>query len=405
MTGDPDLLLAEGRLVTAFTPHSPIGIRELFAGRLGLVRRVSDSVAAPGVHVALFGDRGVGKTSIAKIVALILQEDADPRGMRAIRTACDSGDTYSTIWRKVFQEIVVIERQLGFDTHERSVSAASRFDVGDSLTPNDVRLVIQGLPNRVLVIVDEFDRIGDSTTRRLMADTIKLFSDADVSSTIMLVGVAESIPELIAEHESISRNLTQVHVPQMNTEELAEIVRRGFGRVGLSFAEGVDQSIAMLSQGYPHYTHLLGLWAARVALSRGSAEVSEADLNEAVGAALRDAQASIRDEYETAVRSGYPGNLFREVLLACALAQKDPLGSFAAADLRAPLQRITNRHYEIGAFQSHLAQFCETRRGPILKRIGTRRNYRYRFINPQLIPYVVLQGRRAGIIDPSAAVP
>ena len=77
-----------------------------------------------------------------------------------------------------------------------------------------------------------------------MADTIKLFSDTNVGSTIVLVGVADSIADLIAEHESIGRNVAQIHVEPMSMGELGEIVQRGFEHAGLDYEPGVDQRIA-----------------------------------------------------------------------------------------------------------------------------------------------------------------
>jgi hypothetical protein len=60
------------------------------------------------------------------------------------------------------------------------------------------------------------------------------------------------------------------------------------------------------------------------------------------------------------------------------------------------LRKITGREYDTGAYQSHLAKFCEPDRGPILKKTGGRRSYRWRFVNPQVIPYILLEGKKAG---------
>ena len=101
---------------------------------------------------------------------------------------------------------------------------------------------------------------------------------------------------------------------------------------------------------------------------------------------------ALRMEYEKAVASPQPDNLFRKVLLACALAEKDGLGRFAA-DVREPLRRVTERDwYGITHFQSHLTKFCDPQRGPVLRRSGVPRSYRYRFTDPRMIPYVILKG-------------
>ncbi len=232
-----------------------------------------------------------------------------------------------------------------------------------------------------------------------MADTIKLFSDTDVQGTIILVGVAASIGELISEHQSIARNIAQIIVEPMNNAELAEIIQKGYSKSGLSFEAGVDYKVAALSQGYPHYTHLLGLWAGRKAIEANREEVTHADLEQAIPAALQNAAGGIRQDYENAVVSSQPDNLFRDVLLACAIADKDSLGRFGIKALREPLRKILNSpNIRTVAYQGHLAKFCETKRGAVLKRSGNRHNYRWQFTNPQLVPYVRLDGIKRGKI-------
>jgi hypothetical protein len=51
----------------------------------------------------------------------------------------------------------------------------------------------------VIVIFDEFDRLRDQIARRTMADTIKALSDHDVRATVVIVGVADTVDDLVAE--------------------------------------------------------------------------------------------------------------------------------------------------------------------------------------------------------------
>jgi Cdc6-like AAA superfamily ATPase len=392
---------SRGALPEAFTPHRPINIPQFFSGRLSLIDQAVDAINSSGQHVVMFGDRGTGKTSLARILAIYSQEPDAPHGRRAIHVACNSEDDYSSIWRKVFQEVQVSQRQIGF-TQEAAAAVVGRLELpGAAITdPSDVRLYVRSLPNPTVIVIDEFDRVVPAKateTHRLMADTIKLFSDTDTDATIVIVGVADSLADLIAGHESVTRNIAPVQVPPMDVGELAEIVQKGFNHAGLGWDAGVDARIAELSQGYPHYTHLLGLWAGRHAIDDGRSTVTLAHVDTAVQTALDKAAGGVQQEYARAVASVRKDTLFREVLLACALAEKDSLGRFAAVQLRAPLRKITGRDYTTGAFQSHLAKFAEKTRGPVLKKTGSRRNYRWQFVNPQLIPYVRLEGIGSGL--------
>lgn len=385
------------RLSQVFTPHQPIDLPDLLSGRTGVLFRGVDAVNTEGLHLVLYGDRGTGKTSIARVLGIMVQQPGET-GRRVLPASCNSTDDFTSLWRRVFQEVLVSDRQLGFSMGSRELATHRMADF-DATDPNDVRLMVDSFPNPSLIVIDEFDRIppgGD--TRRLMADTIKLFSDTGVRSTIMIVGVAESIGELFSEHQSISRNVATIPVEPMTRADLAGIVSQGYEKAGLDFDGALPDEIARLSQGYPHYAHLLGLWAGRIAVLGQRSRVNLTDLNEAIPQALENATGNVKQEYEIAVASTQPGNLFEEVLLACAVAQKDSLGRFSTVDVRSPLRQITKRDYEIGAYQSHLAKFCQPERGPILKKSGQQRSYRWRFIDPQVIPYIMIRGRQAGLV-------
>lgn len=383
----------------SFTPHKPIQEPEFFAGRDRMLYRAVDAVHTDGLHLVIFGDRGTGKTSLARVLAYKVQEPEKERGRRAVAISCTAGDTYSTIWKKVFQEVYVSQRQMGF-LQEAAAPILARLELTEQIdSPNDVRHFVRALPNPVVIVIDEFENvIDDEKTNRLMAATIKLFADTGVESTIVLVGVADSIDNLFAEHHSISRNLGQVQVLPMETSELCEIVRRGFKFSGLAWESGLEERIARLSQGYPHYTHLLGLWSGRRAVEANRLHVTAADLDSAIVDALENATGGVQQEYERAVASPRLHTLFKEVLLACAIADKDSLGRFPAVNVRDPLKQIVGRDYTTGAFQSHLAKFCEPQRGPVLKKTGTVRTYRWQFVNPQLIPFIRLEGLRTGLL-------
>ena len=390
--------MIQERLAKAFTPTQPVSLPDLLSGRLELLFHLQIDINTPGQHVLLYGDRGVGKTSVARVLAVLSQED-EPRGRRSILVSCDSTDTYGSIWRKVFQEVLLVQRQLGFAQQE-TWNIAGRFDPEDTIeSPNDLRLLINSLPNPAVVIIDEFDRIQDCDTRLLMTDTLKLFADTGTNCSVVLVGVARSIEDVIGAHASISRNLDYVQVDPMRPEELAEIVTKGFGKVGLEVEPGLDFRVAQMSQGYPHYTHLLALWAGHQTIQRGGDFVSQDDLRNAIPYSIRNAAGGIRIEYDLATDSSQPNNLFKEVLLACAMAEKDVRGRFALRMVREPLQRILNRKIEPVSYQRHLAAFSEPERGTTLVKTGRRRHFRWHFANPQLIPFVLLQGINDGLIS------
>jgi len=91
------------KLSTVFTPRTPVQDKRIFAGRIIQLAACLSLTDQPGMHGILYGERGVGKTSLSNIVQLLL----DGEHMRAIKKSCDSSDTIETLWRKIFREIVV----------------------------------------------------------------------------------------------------------------------------------------------------------------------------------------------------------------------------------------------------------------------------------------------------------
>ena len=82
------------------------------------------------------------------------------------------------------------------------------------------------------------------------------------------------------------------------------------------------------------------------------------------------------------------------MLLACALAQKDDLGTFAAVDVREPFRKIMNdQKYDIEHILPTLNKLYE--RETLIKS-GSPRNFRYKFRDALLQPYVVMQGVKQG---------
>jgi Cdc6-like AAA superfamily ATPase len=394
-------LLDRMRLVgEAFRPAAPTDRRDLFAGRTEQIGELFAVLGQPGQHAVVYGERGVGKTSLANVTTQMIRDSS----VLVARATCDASDDFGSVWRKALEDIVIRKptRGIGFAPAEsEDVDSASRLLASAPVTPNAVRKALASVTRarEIAVVVDEFDRLSDHDARTLFADTIKLLSDHLVGATIILVGVADDIDELIREHGSVERALVQIHMPRMSREELGEIVRNGMAHAQLTIGKTAVERIAALSQGLPHYTHLLGQHAAQAALSAGRGDVTLADVDRAVSRAIDRAQQSIMDAYRRATTSARR-SMYPEVLLASALASEDEYGFFSAADVRERLASITGREVPTASFAQHLDELAGDDRGPVLQKRGAPRRFRYRFVNPLLQPYVVMRGVSEGAVNP-----
>lgn len=379
----------------SFTPSSPVTERDLFAGRDDQLRTLVITEGQVGQHAVIYGVRGAGKTSLARV--------AQAMGNTAHRPyyVCHTGDSFDSIWRGIFGAIYLTQSipGLGFNASDQSgpVTAAKILLPSEptALTPQSVgqalQLLTQSAP--LTLVIDEFDRPTDSTLRVQMADSLKILADLAVPATVVLVGVAESVGGLLREHESIQRSLIQVEMPPMTPAELNDIINRGMATAGLTFDTDFANEVVEISQGLPHYTHLICLHAATYAVSAHTNHIDMTHLQLAMNQALEDASQTVRERYHAATFSNRE-TLYKDVLLACARSPRDELSSFGAPDVREQLRKITKQNYDIPAFANHLTDFSGNGpRGGILRKIGTTRRFRYQFRDPLMPTYVLMRGR------------
>jgi len=381
-----------------FTPGSPVNERDLFAGRIEQLNKIISAASQRGYHAILYGERGVGKTSLSNILANSLRAG----NWLVPRVNCDGADTFSSLWRKAFKDIVFTQesRSAGFSGNSTTTQQSLVERLPEILGPDDVRRTMQSLGNvQTLMIFDEFDRLVDDKVAGLMADAIKAFSDFAVPATILLIGVADSVNELISEHQSIERAIVQIPMPRMSSAEVRQIISNGLARLQMDAKAEAIFELVTLSQGLPYITHLLALQSVLSAIGDGRLEVQLSDVDAGINAALDQWQQSIISAYHEATRSSQPDNIYKQVLLACALAETDDMGYFTAASVRAPLRVITGRDYDIPNFAQHLNKFSESDRGSMLQRTGETRRIRYRFSSPLMRPYIVMRGFSDGMIN------
>ena len=287
-----------------FLPHSPVDRKALFAGRIRQIAEVLDAIAQKGKHIVLYGERGVGKTSIAKVVNEFSQDEDI---WIAPYVTCDTSDDFSSICAKIFGQVEVIENtpRIGFTSRVNSSVKNLAEMVGSHWRPFDVLRLLQYLSETriVVVTVDEFDRITQPGVTALFADTIKALSDNNVNATLLLVGVADSVNALIQEHASAERACAQIRMPRMTAAELREIVTERLSEVSMNIEPDALSFITSISQGLPHYTHLIGLHAARSVLLEEREQITLGDVSKSLSNAIEQVGESISHAYHTATLS------------------------------------------------------------------------------------------------------
>ena len=381
------------RIAASFSPSAPIDSR-VYSGRESQFADVLNACVQRGQHAVVFGERGAGKTSLVNAIGQTLKIKFQMPKCGTIN--CDQTTTFASLWRSIFLEIP-ISRNTSISGQQGGVERTQGTfaqDLPEDVTPHTVRKLLENR-GRFLIIIDEVDRIKDRSTTTLLADTIKSLSDHGVDTTLVLVGVAESVDTLIAEHESVQRALIQVHLPRMSQAEIGRIVDNGLAAAGMAIEQAARSRICKLSQGLPHYAHLLGMHSALAAATQDRSNIRIEDVHMALRKALKHARQSISDDYERAATSSEE-TLYRWVLLACALTNTDEHGYFNAGDVARPMSVLMKRECQALLFSRHLNAFCEDKHGPALQRTATALGYKYKFKNAALQPYIIMKELDAG---------
>ena len=236
-----------------------------------------------------------------------------------------------------------------------------------------------------------------------MTDTIKTLSDYSdlVHCTLVVVGVGESVTDLVHDHDSIYRPLMQVTMRRMTQDELSDIVTTRLRKLSYNLEISGDAlwRLTFFSAGLPFYAHSLGKHAALGAVEARTLRITEDRVISSIGSCLGDVDYSIQENYVRATERVYrKSNIFPQVLAACALAEQDELGTFGASNVEAPLSAIMGVSYKTQSFAFHLNGLCDQSRGRVLKKTGERRTYRFHFRDAVMQQYIIMRSLKDEIV-------
>lgn len=398
-----------------FRPSAPTNNLNLFRGRHREVESIMNGLAEAGQHVVVYGERGVGKTSIS-YVSSDLYRTTFPEGTLVVRVQCADGDDFTSVWKSFYRELSAV--CMGQSRELRDLMAEALQDAetlliypdDDVLTPPIVAAAIRRVAQqcRLLVVIDEFDRLGGVVGSTGFSDLVKALSDSVSSATLMIVGVADDVTGLISGHLSVERNLRQVSMPMMTDSEIMEIVTGGFAEfrtrsgVSLDCEVSAAKSIAAIAKGFPYYAHLLAGAAGIQAINAGASSVTSQTVIESMLRAVEDASHAIRTKYIDATLSRSDSRIELTVL-ACALSISDELGYFSSTEVARQLSLIMSVPRTAGHVNAHLARLSDPPSYVLEQRRFSEKRIRYRFQDPLMRPFVLMKGFEAKLIPGSAA--
>ena len=179
-----------GILKEYIRPAQPIDTPELLQGRDQVLRDLGRTLHSPGMHVFVYGERGVGKTSIALTAAKTFAKADAPY------VGCDENSTFSGIVTDICNELLG-QRYL---KSGKELSGSAGFNIGILkaegkvggqnivLVPENItsvnhaaNLIIESTQKRGVgehaIVIDELDRIQSKDVTSQLAELIKLLHD------------------------------------------------------------------------------------------------------------------------------------------------------------------------------------------------------------------------------------
>jgi Cdc6-like AAA superfamily ATPase len=344
MNRKPELAQIEN----AFQPAREITDADRFAGRRQAVIDAYNALLSVGTNIAIVGNRGIGKTSLARQVIDIgtgKNTLLEKLGYQSTHTF-DFLSVYFACGKSVGSTDELLESLLTaanclsdwvYDIPKaRKIMnawtpkfSAKPFGIGvelgatkndevvtehavvshriDSVFSNVVHAMMEAKISRdgILIVVDEFDQIADVSG---FAPFLKALATNVSGVRFCIVGVGKDIQVLMKEHASTDRLFAGgiIPLPSMSADELKEIVGIAEHEIGgfIKFSDDAKNRLVSLAQGHPYMVHLIGKYALRHAYQSGRNIVTETDVDDILRTlAERQADPVLEGRYRKAVTS------------------------------------------------------------------------------------------------------
>ena len=393
-----------------FTPRQPPS-REMFTkrneadlhGNPGLQDRVRDALRERGGQLIMFGDAGVGKSTLLKYAA----EDESMKVL-SIRTRSMSFDKLiDTAIREVTmeREVEVIRRQgsgaggeVGITSHvtikghlknEKGQDVRVEFIEREPLLALADTLATEGY--RILAF-DNFHNVKPED-REAFAQALEVFSDSAEETgdlKMVLLGIADDADSLVGSGSgsgSVRRRMIEIGVPRMPDDEISSILASGFRLLGLECEQNALRDLIFYCDGFPYFAHLLGLNVARDARKTEARAISVPTLEAALANVAKQVEGSFPTRIAQAFERGGTVQPRRRILhTMCASSRRE----WSSSDVVEEYAKLYNlpADRDPGFLHAALGALVKPERGEVLSRRGKPKRYVFRFSDPYMRPYL-----------------
>jgi len=331
-SSDADSIMARRKLALrdVLGASQPVVGRESFAGRHDALAQLISSIEQQRVHVVIYGERGIGKTSLAHVFA----ETAREARYLVLYGSCGTEAQFDAMFRSFAARIPRLYHKSVLPNSPEAESG-DHFDVmlEDHFGPRELaELFADVTGTRVIIILDEYDRVIDPNFRRDVAELIKNLSDRAARVQLVLTGVAQNLDELIGYAPSIRRNIVGLPMRPLNAGEVRDVIAIGEAADDLRYSDEAVSMITTMAGGSPYLVRLIAHQAGLAALTDRRSVVDESHGRTAVERVLTDWNASLPRRVQASLgrdeaRAQWP------LLIAAARAGSSADGYFGIDDV------------------------------------------------------------------------
>ena len=202
------------KLATVVNAATPIRSIQHLKGREQQLEEIERALFAVGRHIFIFGDRGVGKSSLAATAAYQYQSpDAEP-----IFVSGSPDDTFQSVIANIAVQALGRSK---VENRKNQESASIEFrglkwSTGYEVSTIDLGAQIKSIgdatellkqvalkhSDKPTVVLDEFDTIPDPAERAKFASLLKQLGDQSVNIKFFITGIGTSCQELLGAHQS-----------------------------------------------------------------------------------------------------------------------------------------------------------------------------------------------------------
>lgn len=303
------------KLNEVVSPSHPVLSAKHLKGRDTQLQRIEQALYATGRNVFIYGERGVGKSSLAATAANQWMKGQS----NYIDVSCSPDSTIYSIIASIASQAIHKKRlSKNTTTIEGEVSikwftfkASKEYEdvnFNDEIgSLNDAVEVLKEIAllskEPPVIVMDEVDRVEDEKEIERLADLLKQLGDKRVNVKFIFTGVGSTLDEILGSHRSAIRQLETIQLKKLDWDARWEIAREALNEFDINIDKDINIRIAMISDGYPYYIHKIVEQLLWVLFDKDTwvTEVSLEDYYAAISRTVESISAELSRPYEKAV--------------------------------------------------------------------------------------------------------